>query len=132
MKKLLLCLAALISFSCAVQSQQVETAPTKATDSYNGFRNNVSFDQTPINPPSEWDKSKNVLWKAKVGTGYSTPVIWQDKVYVLGEPGTLYCLEKTTGNISWSLSTSDNDVAPAEKGSQSACSSRETLPRQTA
>jgi len=122
-KKLLLCLAALISFSCAVQSQQVETAPTKATDSYNGFRNNVSFDQTPINPPSEWDKSKNVLWKAKVGTGYSTPVIWQDKVYVLGEPGTLYCLEKTTGNISWSLSTSDNDVAPAEKGKLNVVSS---------
>ena len=123
MKKILLCLAALILSSCTVQSQAPDTAATKMTETYNGFWNKLSFDQTPVNAPSEWDKSKNVLWKAKVGTGYSTPVIWQDKVYVLGEPGTLYCLEKSSGNISWSLSTTDNDVTPAEKGKLNVASS---------
>ncbi len=123
MKKILLCLAALIISSCAVQSQAPDTSGTKMTETYNGFWNKLSFVQTPLTPPSEWDKSKNVFWKTKVGTGYSTPVVWQEKVYVLGEPGTLYCLEKTTGNIFWSLSTTDNDVAPAEKGKLNVVSS---------
>jgi len=122
MNKLSLFLAALMLFSCAA-CQTADTSGTKTTETSNGFWNKLSFDQTPVNPPSEWDKSKNVLWKAKVGTGYSTPVIWQDKVYVLGEPGTLYCLEKSTGNVSWSLSTTDNDAAPAEKGKLNVVSS---------
>ena len=123
MRKQVVILIALSLLCCAVQCRAEDTAGTKTTVTYNGFWNRVAFDQTPINPPSEWDKSKNVLWKTKVGTGYSTPVVWQDKVYVLGEPGTLYCLEKTTGNISWSLSTTDNDVAPAEKGKLNVVSS---------
>jgi outer membrane protein assembly factor BamB len=36
------------------------------------------------NPPTEWSESKNVRWKVEVpGLGSSTPVIWNDKVFVL-------------------------------------------------
>ena len=35
------------------------------------------------NPPSTWDESTNVKWKAKVpGSGSSTPIIWEDKIFV--------------------------------------------------
>ena len=36
------------------------------------------------NPPIEWDAEKNIKWKVKVpGKGHATPVIWEDKVFIL-------------------------------------------------
>ncbi|HET8644003.1 MAG TPA: PQQ-binding-like beta-propeller repeat protein, partial [Vicinamibacteria bacterium] len=35
-------------------------------------------------PPSEWSESKNVKWKVEVpGQGSATPVVWEDKIFVL-------------------------------------------------
>jgi outer membrane protein assembly factor BamB len=35
-------------------------------------------------PPTEWSESKNIRWKVEVpGLGSSTPIIWNDKVFVL-------------------------------------------------
>lgn len=34
-------------------------------------------------PPSEWSDSKNIRWKASVpGRGHSTPIIWQNHIFV--------------------------------------------------
>ncbi len=36
------------------------------------------------NPPLEWSQDKNIRWKAEVpGKGVSTPIIWQDHVFLL-------------------------------------------------
>src|SRR6266542_3198319 len=36
------------------------------------------------NPPTEWSETKNVKWKVKIpGQGTATPVIWENKVFVL-------------------------------------------------
>jgi outer membrane protein assembly factor BamB len=36
------------------------------------------------NPPTEWSETKNVKWKVKIpGEGSATPVIWEEKVFVL-------------------------------------------------
>ena len=36
------------------------------------------------NPPLEWGESKNVQWKVEVeGQGGSSPIVWQDKVFLL-------------------------------------------------
>lgn len=36
------------------------------------------------NPPTEWSETKNVRWKVEVpGLGSSTPIIWNDKVFLL-------------------------------------------------
>jgi len=36
------------------------------------------------NPPTEWSETKNVRWKVAVpGLGSSTPIIWNDKVFLL-------------------------------------------------
>ena len=35
------------------------------------------------NPPVEWSESTNIRWKAKIpGTGYATPIVWGDKIFV--------------------------------------------------
>lgn len=35
-------------------------------------------------PPITWDDQKNIRWKAKIGgLGFSTPVIWKDRIYLL-------------------------------------------------
>lgn len=36
------------------------------------------------NPPIEWSETKNVAWKVEIpGSGYATPVIWEDRIFVL-------------------------------------------------
>lgn len=36
------------------------------------------------NPPVEWSETKNVQWKVALpGRGHSTPIIWQDQVFIL-------------------------------------------------
>ena len=36
------------------------------------------------NPPVEWSEEKNVRWKVEIpGRGSASPIIWQDRVYVL-------------------------------------------------
>ena len=51
-------------------------------DNGNGVSNNAT-------PPTEWSSTKNVKWKVRIpGQGSGSPVIWEDKVYVVsGVPG---------------------------------------------
>jgi outer membrane protein assembly factor BamB len=36
------------------------------------------------NPPLEWSETSNVKWKVKIpGNGHATPIIWEDKLFVL-------------------------------------------------
>ena len=84
-------------------------------------------------PPVAWDaeKSTNILWKTPIpGLGHSSPIIWQDRVFVttavssaansqfvhgLTDTGNsaddtskhswrVYCLDKNTGRIIWEKS----------------------------
>ena len=35
-------------------------------------------------PPLEWSESRNIRWKLKIsGEGSSSPVIWEDQVFIL-------------------------------------------------
>ncbi len=35
------------------------------------------------NPPLEWSETKNVKWKVRIpGRGSSTPIVWQDKIFI--------------------------------------------------
>ena len=35
------------------------------------------------NPPIEWSETKNVKWKIEIpGKGHSTPIIWEDKLFI--------------------------------------------------
>jgi len=57
--------------------------------------------------PTEWDgeTGKNIDWKIEIpGQGKSSPVIWDDKLFITGsqdEVCELYCINKKTGDILW-------------------------------
>jgi outer membrane protein assembly factor BamB len=64
------------------------------------------------NPPLEWAEGKNIKWKVALpGLGHATPIIWEDKIFVLtavpaAEGGkqmafTVLCLDRQTGKILW-------------------------------
>ncbi len=59
------------------------------------------------NLPTEWDSVKNVVWKTEVpGRGYSSPVIWEDKLFILTaipekQEKTLLCYNKQNGRLLW-------------------------------
>ena len=57
------------------------------------------------NIPSEWDKANNVAWKLELpGAAGSTPVIWEDKVFVTSVDGNdlLLMAVSTSGKKLWS------------------------------
>src|ERR1044072_770925 len=40
-------------------------------------------------PPMTWSETKNVKWKVAIpGEGHATPIVWDDKVFVLTAVGT--------------------------------------------
>lgn len=80
-------------------------------------------------PPTEWSETKNVRWKVSIpGEGKSTPIIWNDRIYLLSAIATertadeppvakegaftqppknfhqfmVYCLDRGTGGVVWS------------------------------
>ncbi len=35
-------------------------------------------------PPTQWSETKNVIWKIAIpGKGHATPIIWEDKIFIL-------------------------------------------------
>src|SRR5947209_10121130 len=59
-------------------------APAVHAGDWPGFRGpNGSAVADDARPPSEWSKDKNVAWKVALpGYGWSSPVVWGDKVFV--------------------------------------------------
>ena len=60
-----------------------------------------------IGYPHEWDgkSGSNIAWKTKVPkSGYSSPVIWGDKLFITGADSggaEVYCYNKQTGALLW-------------------------------
>jgi outer membrane protein assembly factor BamB len=72
------------------------------------------------NYPVEWDgaSGKNIKWKTAIpGNGKSSPVIWDDKIFVTGAEGKtcmVYCIDKSSGKLLWQQSASGITGEPAE------------------
>lgn len=55
-----------------------------------------------IDPPVEWGRERNILWKSTVGpSGFSSPIVVKDKVFVTEEMGSLICLDLADGRMLW-------------------------------
>ncbi|MBW3597497.1 MAG: PQQ-binding-like beta-propeller repeat protein, partial [Planctomycetes bacterium] len=60
--------------------------------------------------PLHWSATENVKWKTKLpGPGNSTPIVWEDKVFVTGADETglvcsLICFDRNTGSELWKRS----------------------------
>jgi outer membrane protein assembly factor BamB len=110
-------IAAIAAASLCLQSEG-KPAPLKASGPSNimwRFDGNGHFPN--IDPPSEWDENKNILWKTPVDIGgYSSPIVVKDRVFVTAEMGSLICLDLADGKILWKkdLFSEDSTDIPAK------------------
>ena len=57
--------------------------------------------------PTEWnsDDSTHVAWKTPLlGKGHSSPIVWQDKIFIVG------CVEETQERVLWCVRSSDGQT----------------------
>lgn len=57
---------------------------SSSADNWTQFRgDNGSGTTTESGLPTQWSKSENVAWKAKIaGRGWSCPIVWENKIFV--------------------------------------------------
>lgn len=71
------------------------------------------------NIPTDWNGAagKNVLWKVKIPkSGYSSPIIWGDKLFVTGadaQARMVYCYDKNTGKLLWEAAADNIQGSPS-------------------
>jgi outer membrane protein assembly factor BamB len=57
------------------------------------------------NVPVAWNANSNIFWKTEIpGLGHASPIVWNDRVFVVsaaGEKRVLIALDRRTGNILW-------------------------------
>lgn len=76
---------------------------------WRGPRGDGSSTETGL--PLRWSNTDNVVWKTPLpGSGYSSPIIWGDRVYLTWcldedakpeKPRVLACLDRLSGKILW-------------------------------
>ena len=84
------------------------TSSLHAADQWPGFLGADASAVTAASIPTKWSPQKNMAWKAKIpGYGQSSPVIWQNQVYVTSVEGPnkeqlhVACFDLKTGKQLW-------------------------------
>ena len=73
----------------------------------------------PGSYPTKWDgkTGENIIWKVSVPkAGFSSPVIWADKIFLTGEEDAslfVMCFDKNTGKILWTETASGVNGEPS-------------------
>ena len=77
--KALLLRSRLLTLACLIPAVQAETTDWP---SWRGSAGTGSV--AGAKPPVKWSDTENIRWKAPVpGLGFSTPIVWKDRIYVL-------------------------------------------------
>ncbi len=131
------CLVFPISNGLALQS---DAQNQQVMNNWHQWRGPLATGEAPGgNPPTEWSETKNVRWKVSIdGEGSSTPIIWEDRVFVISAVETdrkpesspavdassrtippenilefvVHCLDRRTGESKWRKVV--NQAAPHE------------------
>lgn len=75
--------------------------------------------------PTHFNQSSNLLWKAEVLGGHSSPVIWKGRVFLTGEDGnklSTLCFEAASGRQLWEKSVTAEKLEPVHKANSHASS----------
>jgi len=84
-----------------------------------GFRGNGTGRFPEATPPTEWSRSKNVLWKTPMPNwSHSDPVVVGEYVFTTAEPTTLVCVRRTDGKVLWQKTHDLEDTLPADRRAQ--------------
>jgi outer membrane protein assembly factor BamB len=71
------------------------------------------------NTPTDWNGAagKNIVWKVKVPkAGFSSPIIWGDKLFVTGadaQARMVYCYDKNSGKLLWEAAADNIQGSPS-------------------
>jgi outer membrane protein assembly factor BamB len=80
------------------------------------FGDGVAFQK---NTPTDWNGAagKNIVWKVKVPkAGFSSPIIWGDKLFVTGadaQARMVYCYDKNSGKLLWEAAADNIQGSPS-------------------
>ena len=110
------------------KSKSSKSRVTRQKDSFKPDKTNYPFfrgqDSRGIaggsDYPVEWngEEGKNIKWKIQPPKpGKSSPVIWENKLFITGAEGPLgevYCINKNSGEIIWTANTSDIEGEPSD------------------
>ena len=67
-----------------------------------GWRGDGSGRFTKAEPPTKWSKdSENILWKAALQKGYSSPVLSGGRLFVTAQPAEVICIDALKGTELW-------------------------------
>jgi outer membrane protein assembly factor BamB len=81
-----------------------------------GWRTDGSGAYTTATPPTEWSKTKNVIWSTPLtDSSNATPVISGEKLFICAEPETLICINLADGKILWQKTNTETDVSTPEE-----------------
>ncbi|MFC1555943.1 PQQ-binding-like beta-propeller repeat protein [candidate division KSB1 bacterium] len=81
MRNIVLITALLLTFACGLIAQENLSDYEKNWPQWRGPNNTGTA--LAGNPPIEWSEQQNIKWKTRIpGTGYSTPAIWGDNIFV--------------------------------------------------
>jgi outer membrane protein assembly factor BamB len=91
----------------AVAAPAALAAP-KAGAVWSGFRGDGTSRTTARSLPLTWSETENMAWQAELpGSGQSSPVIWQDRIFVTAIAGEMQdqllvrCVSLSTGKTLW-------------------------------
>ena len=57
-----------------------------------------------FNPPSEWPESLTKVWSVEVGTGYGSPLLVDDRVFLHArqvDDEVVWCIDRSNGEVVW-------------------------------
>lgn len=104
------------------QPQAIKKYPSLAEiqKQYNTFRGPLAHGiYEDKNTPLKWDveTGENIVWKKNIPLkGYSSPVIWNDKLFVTGannDQRWVYCYNKQNGEMLWQQQANNINGSPA-------------------
>jgi outer membrane protein assembly factor BamB len=79
-----------------------------------GWRGDGTGRFTTAQPPTNWSQnSDNILWKIPVGSGYSSPVVSGNRLFLTAPPSDVICFDAGDGTERW-RQTVDYKVALGE------------------
>ncbi len=101
---------------------------TNADDYWDHFRGpNSQGKLEGANPPTVFDQKTNLKWKTAFPSGHSSPMIWEDKIFITAftKPKTLetICLNRNNGKILWRKTAPAETIEKYHKTSSPATSS---------
>src|SRR5882724_1786919 len=71
-----------------------------------------------LEPPTHFNAASNVLWKAALPAGHSSPCISGNKIVLTGFDGKkleTVCLDRTTGTVLWRATAPAEKIEPAHR-----------------